>query len=194
MKKVITVICSFIISAGLSSCGYNEMQANEEIVREAWGNVEAAYQRRMDLIPNLVEVVKAYAAHEKETLKAVIEARSKAGSMQIPKDILDDPKAFQQFQANQGDLTNALSKMMVIVESYPNLKADQHFADLQQQLEGTENRINVARVRYNEAVQKFNTSIRIFPNNITNTFFLHLERKESFKAQEGADRAPQVKF
>ncbi len=194
MKRLVVSITILASLLGLTSCGYNTMQANEEAVTAAWGDVEAAYQRRMDLIPNLVEVVKGYASHEKETLTAVIEARSKVGSMQVTKDVLKDPAAFQKFQSAQGDLSSALSRLMVVVEKYPDLKANQNFTDLQNQLEGTENRINVARVRFNQAVQTFNTSIRIFPNSLTNSLLLHLERKEPFKAQEGASTAPKVKF
>jgi len=182
------------MAAALSSCGYNQMQANEEEVFASWGDVEAAYQRRMDLIPNLVEVVKGYAKHEKETLTAVTEARAKVGSIQMNRDILNDPEAFNRFQGAQGELTSSISRLMVVVERYPELKANQNFTDLQHQLEGTENRINVARVRYNQAVQKFNTSIRIFPNSITNSLLLHLDRKEPFKAAEGASNAPKVNF
>jgi len=194
MKRLITLIAALAAALSLTSCGYNTMQANEEAVIAAWGDVEAAYQRRMDLIPNLVEVVKGYATHEKDTLTAVVEARSKVGSMQVTKDVLKDPAAFQKFQSAQGDLSSALSKLMVVVEKYPDLKANQNFTDLQNQLEGTENRINVARVRFNQAVQTFNTSIRIFPNSLTNSILLHLERKEPFKSQEGAATAPKVKF
>ena len=194
MKRLITMIAAMALTLTLTSCGYNTMQANEEAVIAAWGDVEAAYQRRMDLIPNLVEVVKGYATHEKETLTAVVEARSKVGSMQVTKDVLKDPAAFQKFQSAQGDLSSALSKLMVVVEKYPDLKANQNFTDLQNQLEGTENRINVARVRFNQSVQTFNTSIRIFPNSLTNSILLHLERKEPFKSQEGASTAPKVKF
>ena len=192
MKKIIVLLAAAILS--LTSCGYNTMQANEEEVFAAWGDVEAAYQRRMDLIPNLVEVVKGYAAHEKDTLTAVTEARSKVGSFQVTKDVLNDPAAFQKFQSVQGDLSSALSKLMVVVEKYPDLKANQNFTDLQHQLEGTENRINVARVRYNQVVQKFNTSVRVFPNSLTNSLLLHLDRKEPFKSQEGAATAPKVNF
>jgi LemA protein len=170
------------------------MQANEEAVFAAWGDVEAAYQRRMDLIPNLVETVKAYAKHERETLSAVTEARAKVGSIQMSKEMLNNPQNFAKFQQAQGELSSALSRLMVVMERYPELKANQNFSDLQNQLEGTENRINVARVRYNQAVQEFNTSIRIFPNSITNSFLLHLERKEPFKADEAAKTAPKVQF
>lgn len=178
----------------LSGCGYNQMQANEEAVKAAWGDVESSYQRRNDLIPNLVEVVKAYAKHERETLTAVTEARAKVGSIQMSKNILDDPKAFSQFEQAQGAMTSALSRLMVVVEKYPDLKANQNFQDLQHQLEGTENRINVARTRYNKAVEVYNTSIRIFPNSLTNSILLHLKLREPFKAETGAEKAPRVQF
>ena len=194
MKKFFKAIPVLCLAVFLSSCGYNTMQANEEEVIAAWGDVEAAYQRRMDLIPNLVEVVKGYAKHEKDTLTAVTEARAKVGSIQMSKDMVNDPQAFQKFQSAQGELTSSIARLMVVVEKYPDLKANQNFTDLQHQLEGTENRINVARVRYNQAVQKFNTSIRTFPNSMTNSILLHLERKEPFKAQEGASSAPKVNF
>jgi len=187
-------VLSVVILVALSGCGYNMMQKNEEAVKAAWGDVEAAYQRRNDLIPNLYEVVKGYAKHERETLTAVTEARAKVGAMQVPKNILDDPKAFSQFQEVQAGMSSALSRLMVVVERYPDLKANQNFQDLQHQLEGTENRINVARTRYNKAVEVFNSSIRIFPNNLTNKLLLHLSLKEPFKAEAGAEKAPKVKF
>ncbi len=190
----ITFVLSVFALTGLSGCGYNTMQQNEEAVKAAWGDVEAAYQRRNDLIPNLVEVVKAYAKHERETLTAVTEARAKVGSVQVSKNIIDDPKAFSQFQEAQASMSSALSRLMLVVERYPDLKANQNFQDLQHQLEGTENRINVARTRYNKAVEVFNTSIRVFPNSMTNSLLLHLSLKEPFKADPGAAKAPQVKF
>jgi len=194
MKKISIFAIGLICITFFSGCGYNTMQSNEEAVFAAWGDVEATYQRRADLIPNLVEVVKGYAKHEADTLKAVTEARAKVGSMQLSKEMLNDPAAFTKFQQTQGELSGALSRLMVIAEKYPDLKANQNFADLQNQLEGTENRINVARVRYNKAVQEFNTSIRVFPNSLTNSILLHLSRKEPFKAEEGAKSAPKVKF
>lgn len=178
----------------LSGCGYNTIQKNEEAVFAAWGDVEATYQRRADLIPNLVETVKAYAAHEKETLSAITNARAKVGQVQLSADKLGDPALLQQFQQAQGQLSGALSRLLVVAERYPDLKASQNFRDLQHQLEGTENRINVARQRYNKAVQTFNSSIRTFPNNLTNNFLLNLERKEVFKADAGASAAPKVTF
>ena len=192
-KKRLIILCVLVILS-ISGCGYNTMQTNEEAVKAAWGDVEATYQRRNDLIPNLVEVVKGYAKHERETLTAVTEARAKVGTIQMSKDILEDPQAFAKFQSAQTEMTSALSKLMVVVEQYPDLKANQNFQDLQHQLEGTENRINVARTRYNKAVEVFNSSIRIFPNSLTNSLLLHLKLKEPFKAEPGAEKAPQVKF
>ncbi len=193
MKRILSLVPLLLLSL-LSGCGYNTMQANEEAVIAAWGNVESSYQRRADLIPNLVEVVKGYAKHESETLQAVTEARAKVGSMQVSKDVLNNPESLNKFQQAQGQLSGALSRLMVVVEKYPDLKANQNFMDLQKQLEGTENRINVARERYNKSVQVFNTSIRTFPNSLTNSMMLHLQRKEPFKAEEGAKVAPKVKF
>ncbi len=194
MKRFASVVFVLLLLSTLTGCGYNVMQANEEAVLAAWGDVEASYQRRADLIPNLVEVVKGYAKHEADTLKAVTEARAKVGSIQVSKQMLNDPQSIAKFQQAQGELSGALSRLMVVVEKYPDLKANQNFLDLQNQLEGTENRINVARVRYNKAVQEFNTSIRTFPNSLTNSLLLHLARKEPFKAEEGAKVAPKIKF
>jgi LemA protein len=197
MKRALTLLPLLLLILSLSllsGCGYNTMQANEEAVTAAWGNVESSYQRRVDLVPNLVEVVKGYAKHEADTLQAVTEARAKVGSMQVSKDVLSNPESLNRFQQAQGQLSGALSRLMVVVEKYPDLKANQNFMDLQKQLEGTENRINVARERYNAAVQTFNTSIRTFPNSMTNSLILHLQRKEPFKAEEGAKTAPKVKF
>lgn len=184
----------FLLLLMFSGCGYNTIQTNEEGVKAAWGDVEATYQRRNDLIPNLVEVVKTYAKHEKETLTAVTEARAKVGTIQAGKDLLNDPQAFKQFQEAQSGMSSALSRLLVVAENYPDLKANQNFLDLQHQLEGTENRINVARGRYNKAVEVFNSSIRIFPNSLTNKFLLGLKLKEPFKAEAGAEKAPKVKF
>lgn len=194
MRKLTGIVAAFMLASTLSGCGYNTMQAREEAVFASWGDVEAAYQRRADLIPNLVEVVKGYAKHEAETLKEVTEARARVGSVQATKELVNDPQSFAKFQQAQGELSGALSRLMVVVEKYPDLKANQNFLDLQSQLEGTENRINVARVRYNRAVEEFNVSIRTFPNSLTNSMLLHLTRKEPFKAEEKARVAPQVKF
>ena len=178
----------------VSGCGYNALQVKEEAVFKAWGDIESSLQRRADLIPNLVETVKGYAKHERETLEAVISARARATSVPIsPKD-LSDPAAMQQFQEAQGGLSSALARLMVVAEQYPDLKANQNFLDLQHQLEGTENRINVARQRYNETVEAFNAAIRKFPENLTNKFLLHLDRKEYFKAEPQAKEVPKVQF
>lgn len=194
MKKLSLYFLGVFLMAALSGCGYNTIQANEEAVFSAWGDVEATYQRRADLIPNLVETVKGYAKHEADTFKAVTEARSKVGSMQVSKEMLDDPATLAKFQKAQGELSSALSRLLVVAERYPDLKANQNFLSLQDQLEGTENRINVARVRYNKSVETFNVSIRTFPNSLTNSLLLKLKRKEPFKAEEGAKTAPKIKF
>lgn len=178
----------------LTGCGYNTMQQAEERVFKAWGDVEATLQRRADLIPNLVETVKGYASHERETLEAVINARAKATSVKLTADDLSDPAAFERLQQAQGQISSSLSRLLVVAEQYPNLKANENFRDLQNQLEGTENRINVARQRYNQAAEEFNSMIRSFPNSATNSLLLHLQRKEYIKADEAAKVAPKVKF
>jgi LemA protein len=190
MRLWIGLLCVLL----LSGCGYNEMQRQDEAVGAAWGNVQSALQRRMDLVPNLVETVKGYAAHEKDTLQAVVDARAKATQMKLSVEALSDAHAVQSFMKAQSDVSSALARLLAVVENYPDLKANQNFLDLQHQLEGTENRINVARERYNEAVQAYNTSIRTFPNSITNSLLLHLAPKEYFKADEAAATAPKVKF
>ncbi|MFV0437224.1 MAG: LemA family protein [Desulfopila sp.] len=178
----------------LSSCGYNSLQMKEEAVFKAWADVEAAMQRRGDLIPNLVATVKGYASHEQETLEAVINARAKATSVQLNTGDLSSAMKMEAFNAAQGGLTSALSRLMVVAERYPDLKANQNFLDLQNQLEGTENRINVARQRYNQAVEDFNGAIRRFPESLTNNFILHLDSKEYFKADAAAKEVPKVDF
>lgn len=189
--RTLTVVLTMLM---LSSCGYNSLQQKEETVFKAWADIESNLQRRGDLIPNLVEVVKGYAKHERETLEAVINARSKATSIQISAEDLSNPAAMQAMQQAQGGLTSALSRLMLVAERYPDLKANQNFLDLQHQLEGTENRINVARQRYNETVEIFNASIRKFPENLTNNFLLKLDRKEYFKADEASKAVPKVSF
>ncbi len=191
----LTQVTLFILTLFLlGGCGYNSLQVKEEAVFKAWADMESTLQRRGDLIPNLVETVKGYAKHEAETLEAVINARSKATSVQLSPDDLSNPAAMANFQQAQGSLTSALGKLMLVVERYPDLKANQNFLDLQTQLEGTENRINVARQRYNQAVEIFNGAIRKFPASLTNSLLLHLERKEYFKADEEAKAVPKVKF
>ncbi len=194
MQYLARIAFLFLTLFLLSGCGYNSLQVKEEGVFKAWADVESTIQRRNDLIPNLVETVKGYAKHEADTLEAVIKARSKATSVQLSPEDLSNPAAMVQFQQAQGGLNSALSRLMLVVERYPELKANQNFLDLQSQLEGTENRINVARQRYNQAVEDFNSSLRKFPASLTNSLLLHLERKEYFKAEEGAKAVPKVKF
>ena len=194
MKSLFRLMVVACAAALLTGCGYNALQQMEEGVFRAWGDVESNLQRRADLIPNLVQTVKGYAAHEKETLQAVVEARSQATGINLSADDLNNAQAMQRLADAQGALSSALSRLMVVVERYPDLKANQGFLDLQNQLEGTENRINVARQRYNQAVETFNGSIRKFPYSLTNSLLLKLERKEYFKAEAGAETAPKVAF
>lgn len=183
-----------LLALALSSCGYNAMQQQEEAVFRAFGDLQAALQRRADLVPNLVETVRGFAKQEREVLTQVIEARAQATQVQINPGDLDDPRAVERFAQAQGQLFSALSRLLAVAEAYPQLTSSQIFRDLMHQLEGTENRINVARQRYNEAAERFNASIRTFPNSLTNSLLLHLERKEFFRAEPGAEQAPQVKF
>ena len=191
VRQFSSLLCVLLL---LSGCTYNTIQQKEEAVFQAWSDVEASLQRRADLIPNLVETVKGYARHERETLDAVVSARTKATAVQVSGKDLANPDLMQQLQASQGELSSALSRLMGVVEAYPDLKANQNFQDLQHQLEGTENRINVARQRYNEAVQSFNAVIRGFPGRLINERLLHLERKEYFKATGQVHEAPAVTF
>lgn len=176
----------------LQSCSYNNIVSNDEAVNKAWADVEASYQRRADLVGNLVETVKGEAKFEKETLVQVIEARSKATSIQLKAEDIT-PENMAKFQAAQAQLTGALSRLLAVSENYPNLKATEAFADLMNQLERTENRINVTRQDYNASVQNYNTSIRTFPANITANIF-KFKSKEPFKADPGAEKAPKVQF
>ena len=199
MKKglialIVLVVLAVIIGGSLVS-KYNGFVSLEESVEGQWGNVENVYQRRADLIPNLVETVKGYAAHERETLDAVISARARATQMQaqITPETLNNPELLQQFQAAQGQLGAALGRLMVVMERYPDLKANQNFLDLQAQLEGTENRIAVERRRFNDLSRDFNTAIRRFPGNILAGMF-GFEKRSYFEADEGSEKAPAVSF
>ena len=187
------VIAGVLVIIGLwAKSSYNKMVKMEEGVTSAWSNVETQYQRRADLIDNLVATVKGYAKHEQGTLEGVVNARAKATAITIdPANISAEKLA--EFQNAQGDLTNALGKLLMIQEQYPDLKANQNFLELQAQLEGTENRITVARQKFNEAAQMFNTQIRLFPRNMIAGLF-GFERKAYFEAQEGAESAPKVEF
>ncbi len=179
-------------SVSLQSCQYNTMVEKQEAVTAQWSQVENVYQRRADLIPNLVATVKGYADFEQETLTAVIEARAKATSVNIDPSKLD-ANAIQNFQAAQDGLSSALARLMVVVERYPDLKANQNFLELQSQLEGTENRIAVERRKFNTSAQQYNTYIRKFPNNLIAGMF-DFEKKEYFEADKGAEEAPKVEF
>ena len=197
MKPISRLLAIMALTVSLAGCGVNNIPTLDEQVKADWSQVINQYQRRADLIPNLVETVKAYAAHEKDTLIAVTEARAKVAQMKLPKDVLTNPQAFQQFQQNQGALTSALSRLMVVVERYPNLKANENFLALQSQLEGTENRIAVARRDYIGAVQQYNTEIRTFPGRIWKAIlYSDAQVKQNFTvANEGAiATAPKVKF
>ncbi len=192
MKLIRFVVLALLAIPFFSSCGYNRMVELREGVDAQWAQVENVYQRRADLIPNLVNTVKGYAAHEQETLEGVVEARSKATGINLSVDELND-ESLRQFQEAQDGLSSALSRLMVVVEQYPDLKANQNFLDLQAQLEGTENRIAVERNRFNEATRVYNTYITKFPQVIIASLF-KFERKPYFEAQAGAEKAPEVQF
>ncbi len=180
----------------LSGCGYNELQGLDEETNAAWSEVLNQYQRRADLIPNLVETVKAYAAHERETLESVTRARAQVAGLQLPPEALRDPVAFEKFQAAQQELSSALARLLAVVEQYPDLKANENFRDLQSQLEGTENRIAVARKRYIEKVAEYNKAVRFFPTNLTAKYILHLDVKPNFTVadEKAVAKPPGVKF
>ena len=194
MKKKSTIIVIAIVAvvAIWTVSAYNGLVNLDEGVANKWGDVETQYQRRADLIPNLVNTVKGYAAHEQETLESVVAARSQATQIKVDPENLT-PEKLAEFQKAQGEVTSALGKLLAITENYPDLKANQNFLELQAQLEGTENRINVARVNFNDATKKYNTAIRRFPKNILAGMF-GFEKRSYFEAQDGAETAPQVQF
>lgn len=196
LRSTWPVAALLLLASLLSGCGINNIPTLDEQVRADWGQVQNQYQRRADLIPNLVETVKGYAKHEEDTLTAVIEARSKATSIQVDASTLDNPEKLKQFQQAQDQLSGALSRLMVVSERYPDLKANQNFLALQSQLEGTENRIAVARRDFILAVQKYNTEIRTFPGRLWHSMmYSDLPIRETFEATSpDADKAPQVKF
>jgi LemA protein len=184
-----------LIAVGLSGCGYNSMQTQDEQVKAAWSEVLNQYQRRADLIPNLVATVKGFAAQEQQVLLGVTEARAKVGSIQATPELVNDPEAFKKFLAAQAELKSALSRLLVVTENYPQLKSDQNFRDLQAQLEGTENRITVARNRYIQAVQNYNVTVRSFPGNLTAMMFGY-KPKPNFTVENEAviSKPPSVDF
>jgi len=195
MKKLWMMVVTVLLAAGLSGCGYNKIQAQDEAVTAAWSEVLNQYQRRADLVPNLVSTVKGYAEQEKSVLTEVTEARARVGGINATPELVNDTDAFEQFQQAQGRLTSALSRLLVVTENYPNLKSDAAFRDLQAQLEGTENRITVARKRYIDAVQTYNVTVRSFPANLTAKMFGH-QVKPNFKVENEGEIAkpPQVDF
>ena len=194
MRKLAFGLAAFL-GLLLSGCGYNVMQTQDEQIKSAWSEVLNQYQRRADLIPNLVNTVKGYAAQESSVLLGVTQARAKVGSIQATPELVNDPAAFQKFQAAQGELSSALSRLLVVTENYPQLKSDQNFRDLQAQLEGTENRITVARNRYIQAVQNYNVTVRSFPGNLTAMMFGY-KPKPNFTVENEAviSRPPSVDF
>lgn len=194
MRKLWIVLAT-LVTLSLAGCGYNTFQSNDEQIKASWSEVVNQYQRRADLIPNLVNTVKGYAAHEKEVLLGVTNARAKVGGMQATPELINDPAAFAKFQAAQGELSGALSRLLVVAENYPQLKADAGFRDLQAQLEGTENRITVARNRYIKAVQEYNITVRSFPSNLT-AMALGYKTKPNFTVENEKEisRPPSVDF
>ena len=184
-----------LVASLLSGCGYNQIQTNDEQVNAAWSEVLNQYKRRADLIPNLVQIVQGYAAHEKEVLTKVTEARSQVAGIKATPELINDPQAFAQFQAAQSQLSGALSRLLLVVENYPNLKADASFRDLQAQVEGTENRITVARNRYIKTVQEYNTTVRVFPSNMTAMLFGY-KTKANFTVEDekAMSSPPTIKF
>lgn len=194
-RRSLALGCVLLSLTLLPGCGYNSLQAYDEEIKSTWAEVLNQYQRRADLVPNLVNVVKGYAAHEKEVLVGVTEARARVGSITVTPETLNDPQAFTRFQQAQGGLSSALSRLLAVAENYPQLKADGAFRDLQTQLEGTENRITVARRRYIEAVKTFNITVRSFPSNLTAMMF-GFQVKPSFTVENEAEvsRAPKVEF
>ena len=195
LKSATPVLLALLGLFTLSGCGINNIPTYDEAAKAAWSQVENQYQRRADLIPNLVETVKGFAKQEKDVLVQVVEARSKVAQMQIPKDIVNNPQAFKQFQQNQDGLSSALARLMVVVEKYPELKSNQNFLALQSQLEGTENRISVARRDYIETVQKYNTEIRTIPGRWwAALMYPDAKIKENFTAPAESQKNPEVKF
>jgi LemA protein len=173
MKRIIALWLLVLAASVLGGCGYNTLQSQDESIKASWGEVLNQYQRRADLVPNLVNTVKGFAAQEKDVLLGVTNARAKVGSIQATPELVNDPAAFSKFVAAQGEMTSALSRLLVVAENYPQLKSDANFRDLQAQLEGTENRITVARQRYIRAVQEYNVTVRSFPSNLTAMLFGH---------------------
>jgi LemA protein len=194
-RWVLNLAALLLLAGTLSACGVNDVPRLDEQVKAQWAQVQNQYQRRADLVPNLVETVRGYANQERQTLQAVVEARAKATQMQIPANITENPEAFKQFQDNQAALSSSLARLLAVVENYPDLKSNQNFLSLQSQLEGTENRISVARRDYIESVQAYNTNLRTIPGRwIAAILYPGAKPKENFTADADSQRAPQVKF
>ena len=195
MMKRFLAVAMLAATTLLAGCGYNRLQSTDESIKAAWAEVVNQYQRRADLIPNLVNTVKGFAAQEQQVLLGVTNARAKVGTIQATPELINDPQAFQRFQQAQGELSSALSRLLVVVERYPNLKSDQNFRDLQAQLEGTENRITVARNRYIKAVQEYNVVVRQFPTNLTAMLFGYKEKPQfTVDNEKEIGKAPKVDF
>jgi len=195
MNRIVVLWLLIAATFGLNGCGYNTLQSQDEAIRAAWGEVLNQYQRRADLVPNLVNTVKGFAAQEKDVLLGVTNARAKVGGIQATPELVNDPAAFSKFVAAQGEMTSALSRLLVVAENYPQLKSDANFRDLQAQLEGTENRITVARQRYIKAVQEYNVTVRSFPSNLTAMMFGY-KPKPSFTVEneQAISKPPTVDF
>ena len=192
-KYLLSVVVLFIIASSISGCGYNSLVSSEETISSAWAQVENQYQRRADLIPNLVQTVQGAADFEKSVLTEVTEMRSRVGQVKLSAEDLNDPEKFAKYQQAQDGLSSALSRLLVVTENYPQLRSNDNFLQLQSQLEGTENRISVERKKFNEAVQAFNTQVRSFPTVITAKIF-GFKEKPYFKGKEGSENAPDVNF
>jgi len=194
-NKFLLALLGVLLMLQFSSCGYNTLNQQDEGIKAAWSEVLNQYQRRADLIPNLVNTVKGYASHEKEVLETVTNARSKVGSLTVTQEVLNDEEAFKRFQAAQRELSSALSRLLAVAENYPNLKADQNFRDLQAQLEGTENRVTVARNRYIEQVKEYNSTVRSFPSNLTAKYFgFQVKPNFSIENEKEISKPPAVQF
>lgn len=195
MRRSFATLMGLLALLALSGCGYNTLQSQDEQIKAAWAEVLNQYQRRADLVPNLVNTVKGFAAQEQQVLLGVTNARARVGSIQASPELINDPQAFARFQAAQGELSSALSRLLVVVENYPQLKSDANFRDLQAQLEGTENRITVARNRYIKAVQEYNVTVRSFPTNLTAMMFGHKEKPQfTVENEREIARPPKVEF
>jgi len=195
MKRFFAIAALLAATLGLSGCGYNTLQQTDESIKAAWSEVLNQYQRRADLVPNLVATVKGFAAQEQQVLLGVTNARAKVGSIQATPELVNDPQAFQRFAGAQGELTGALSRLIAIAENYPQLKSDANFRDLQAQLEGTENRIAVARQRYIRAVQEYNVTVRSFPSNLTAMLFGFKEKAQfAVENEKEIAKPPKVEF